>query len=242
MAIQHRCRRHGRPAVASRVGCCRTGRGDGILCEIDLAEERLSNGFGGGRSLFDDFFSDFFDPPPAAGSRWRRGGRSAARAPGRAGRRHGVLQRRDARVAATSGAHGARLGEPRPRHGPPAPRRAAGQRRPPCPGADRRRRRRDRRAGRGRGGPRRAHRRCGRRFRRTRKLRCSPRTRSPRAGPMRTSGRSTCSSRSPATPSRTQVELLERFGVTHTKLRGAVIRGVESGGEHARDEQDTEAR
>jgi ATP-dependent Clp protease ATP-binding subunit ClpC len=29
------------------------------LCEIDVAEERMSRGFGG-RSLFDDFFSDFF--------------------------------------------------------------------------------------------------------------------------------------------------------------------------------------
>jgi ATP-dependent Clp protease ATP-binding subunit ClpC len=35
------------------------------LCELDIAEERLSRGFGGG-SLFDDFFSDFFgDSPPA---------------------------------------------------------------------------------------------------------------------------------------------------------------------------------
>jgi ATP-dependent Clp protease ATP-binding subunit ClpC len=36
------------------------------LCELDIAEERLSRGFGGGGSLFDDFFSDFFgDSPPA---------------------------------------------------------------------------------------------------------------------------------------------------------------------------------
>jgi len=57
--VEHRCRRHGRPAVASRVRI----RPDGTqeteyLCEIDLAEERLSRRFGG--SLFDDFFSDFF--------------------------------------------------------------------------------------------------------------------------------------------------------------------------------------
>ena len=38
------------------------------LCELDLAEERLSSGFGGGRSPFDDFFSDFF------GAARRRGG------------------------------------------------------------------------------------------------------------------------------------------------------------------------
>src|SRR3954462_7446031 len=54
------CQRHGRPAVAERVRL----RPDGTqeveyLCEIDLAEERLSRPFGG-RGLFDDFFSDFF--------------------------------------------------------------------------------------------------------------------------------------------------------------------------------------
>src|SRR4051794_16882859 len=59
-AEQHLCRRHGRPAVASRVRV----RPDGTqeveyLCDIDLAEERMGR-LGGGRSLFDDFFSDFF--------------------------------------------------------------------------------------------------------------------------------------------------------------------------------------
>ena len=58
--VEHVCRRHGRPAVASRVRF----RADGTqeteyLCELDLAEERLSSRFGGG-SLFDSFFSDFF--------------------------------------------------------------------------------------------------------------------------------------------------------------------------------------
>src|SRR5918998_6142889 len=67
MAVEHRCQRHGRPAVASRVRL----RPDGTqeteyLCEIDLAEERMSSRFGG-RSLFDDFFSDFFDQGPSAG-------------------------------------------------------------------------------------------------------------------------------------------------------------------------------
>src|SRR5215210_4540153 len=67
MAVEHRCQRHGRPAVASRVRL----RPDGTqeteyLCELDLAEERMSSRFGG-RSLFDDFFSDFFDHGPSAG-------------------------------------------------------------------------------------------------------------------------------------------------------------------------------
>src|SRR5205823_3680445 len=61
----HVSKRHRRPAVASRVRV----RPDGTqeveyLCEIDVAEERMSSRFGG-RSLFDDFFSDFFDDGPA---------------------------------------------------------------------------------------------------------------------------------------------------------------------------------
>jgi ATP-dependent Clp protease ATP-binding subunit ClpC len=60
------CQRHGRPAVASRVRL----RPDGTqeveyLCDIDLAEERMSSRFGGRGSLFDDFFSDFFGDAPA---------------------------------------------------------------------------------------------------------------------------------------------------------------------------------
>src|ERR687895_779866 len=59
------CQRHGRPAVASRVRL----RPDGTqeieyLCDLDVAEERMSSRFGG-RSLFDDFFSDFFRDGPA---------------------------------------------------------------------------------------------------------------------------------------------------------------------------------
>ena len=42
-----------------------------------------------------------------------------------------------------------------------------------------------------------------------------------------TSARSTCCSRWRATRSREAGQLLARFGVSHTKLRGAVIRGVE---------------
>ena len=73
--VEHRCQRHGRPAVASRVRRLPDGTEEvEYLCEIDLAEERMSNRLGG-RGLFDDFFSDFFDrdqtatPRPAAPDR-----------------------------------------------------------------------------------------------------------------------------------------------------------------------------
>jgi ATP-dependent Clp protease ATP-binding subunit ClpC len=59
-AEQHYCERHHRPAVASRVRVLPDGtRKTEYLCEIDVAEERMSGRLGG-RSLFDDFFSDFF--------------------------------------------------------------------------------------------------------------------------------------------------------------------------------------
>ena len=79
MAEQHLCQRHGRPAIASRVRL----RPDGTqeieyLCEIDLAEERMSGRLGGGRSLFDEFFSDFFDRSPGGG-----GGTGRAQVPAR---------------------------------------------------------------------------------------------------------------------------------------------------------------
>ena len=70
MADQPVCQRHGRPAVASRVHT----RPDGTqeveyLCEIDVAEERVRR-LGGRRSLFDDFFSDFLgDGGAGAGER-----------------------------------------------------------------------------------------------------------------------------------------------------------------------------
>jgi ATP-dependent Clp protease ATP-binding subunit ClpC len=61
MAVEHRCQRHGRPAVATRTRLNPDGTQEvEYLCELDLAEERMSNRFGGG-SLFDDFFSDFFN-------------------------------------------------------------------------------------------------------------------------------------------------------------------------------------
>src|SRR5437660_6308687 len=68
MSVEHLCQRHGRPAVATRTRL----RPDGTqeveyLCEIDLAEERMANRFGGRGSLFDDFFSDFFGDRPSSG-------------------------------------------------------------------------------------------------------------------------------------------------------------------------------
>src|SRR6476620_2855323 len=68
------CQRHGRPAVASRVRL----RPDGTqeveyLCEIDLAEEQMSSRFGSRGSLFDDFFSDFFGDGQTAGTGAGRG-------------------------------------------------------------------------------------------------------------------------------------------------------------------------
>src|SRR5213080_4781043 len=67
MAVEHLCQRHGRPAVASRVRL----RPDGTqeteyLCELDLAEERIPTRLGGS-SLFDEFFSDFFGQTPSTG-------------------------------------------------------------------------------------------------------------------------------------------------------------------------------
>jgi len=68
MSVEHRCQRHGRPAVATRTRL----RPDGTqeveyLCEIDLAEERMAHRLGGRGSLFDDFFSDFFGERTARG-------------------------------------------------------------------------------------------------------------------------------------------------------------------------------
>jgi ATP-dependent Clp protease ATP-binding subunit ClpC len=65
MAEQPVCQRHGRPAVASRVRINPDGTQETeYLCELDLAEERMSRGFGRS-SLFDDFFSDFFGDGPS---------------------------------------------------------------------------------------------------------------------------------------------------------------------------------
>jgi ATP-dependent Clp protease ATP-binding subunit ClpC len=65
------CQKHGRPAVAQRVRTLPDGTQEvEYLCEVDLAEQRMGSRFGG-RSLFDDFFSDFFSdgesrPQPTA--------------------------------------------------------------------------------------------------------------------------------------------------------------------------------
>src|SRR3954453_5645158 len=70
-AEPHFCERHHRPAVASRVRTLPDGTQEiEYLCEIDLAEARMANRFGG-RSLFDDFFSDFFgnEGEPASAAR-----------------------------------------------------------------------------------------------------------------------------------------------------------------------------
>jgi ATP-dependent Clp protease ATP-binding subunit ClpC len=69
---QPMCLRHGRPAVAQRIRRLPDGTEEvEYLCEIDLAEERMSSPFDrGGGSLFDNFFSDFFGDSPAG----RRGG------------------------------------------------------------------------------------------------------------------------------------------------------------------------
>jgi ATP-dependent Clp protease ATP-binding subunit ClpC len=68
-ADQPVCPRHGRPAVASRVRLNPDGTQEvEYLCEIDLAEEQMSSRFGGrGSSLFDDFFSDFFGDGQSSG-------------------------------------------------------------------------------------------------------------------------------------------------------------------------------
>jgi ATP-dependent Clp protease ATP-binding subunit ClpC len=78
MTVEHLCQRHGRPAVASRVRRHPDGTEEvEYLCDIDLAEERMGR-LGGGRSLFDEFFSDFFGESPAG-----RAGTAARQAPTR---------------------------------------------------------------------------------------------------------------------------------------------------------------
>jgi ATP-dependent Clp protease ATP-binding subunit ClpC len=64
------CPRHGRPAVAQRIRRLPDGTEQvEYLCEIDLAEERMAGGTGGRGSLFDSFFSDFFGDSLAGGGR-----------------------------------------------------------------------------------------------------------------------------------------------------------------------------
>ncbi len=59
------CPRHGRPAVAQRIRRLPDGTEEvEYLCDIDLAEERMTGSFGGRGSPFDNFFSDFFGETP----------------------------------------------------------------------------------------------------------------------------------------------------------------------------------
>jgi ATP-dependent Clp protease ATP-binding subunit ClpC len=68
VSTQPRCRRHGRPAVATRERRGPDGTTETeYLCDICLAEDRVASGFGRS-SLFDEFFSDFFSGrPPTSG-------------------------------------------------------------------------------------------------------------------------------------------------------------------------------
>jgi hypothetical protein len=69
MSANHLCQRHQRPAVASRQRTLpREQPETEYLCDLCLAEDRIRAGFGG-RSFFDDFFSDFFCGSPAAAGR-----------------------------------------------------------------------------------------------------------------------------------------------------------------------------
>ena len=79
-----------------------------------------------------------------------------------------------------------------------------------------------------------------RRSRLTRRRPCSPPTRSPASsGLLRRAGARAARARRDDESEAGQ--LLQRFGVSHTKLRGAVIRGVEGGGAEG-DVADAEAR
>ena len=147
MAVEHYCQRHGRPAVASRVRLRPDGSQETeYLCEIDLAEERM-------RGASDVAASSMTSSPTSSASRREAtaGRASGTDAAGRARRRHAVLQRRDARAAATRGPDGAGMGQPRPRQRPPPVRGVARRRGAPRSRADRRGSGRDRRAARGRG-------------------------------------------------------------------------------------------
>src|SRR5882672_2059164 len=87
-AEHHYCERHHRPAVASRVRILPDGtRQTEYLCEIDLAEQRMSGRLGGGSSsFFDDFFSDLF------GDRDTGGGGARTTAPQRQAERVDVTE------------------------------------------------------------------------------------------------------------------------------------------------------
>ena len=157
-----------RPAVAS-VRIRQNGEERTIaVCEEHLRElQGQSRGAGrspfGGRSLFDEFFSDFFGDSglgsrTPARRRWHD--HDAPAPPGRADRRHAVLQRRHPPTAPACRAEGDGVGQPGRRLDTPALGRDPGRGCPARAAAGRRRCRRDR--GADRGGSRRqgAHGRC----------------------------------------------------------------------------------
>ena len=146
-----------RPAVAT-VRIRQNGEERTIaVCEEHLRElQGQSRGaarspFGGRSSLFDEFFSDFFGDSASAAARpaTRRHDDHEAAPPGRADRRHAVLQRRHPPTAPACRAEGDGVGEPGRRLDTPALGRDAGRGRPARAAAGRRRCRRDRGADRG---------------------------------------------------------------------------------------------
>ena len=147
-----------RPAVAT-VRIRQNGEERTIaVCEEHLRElQGQSRGaarspFGGRSSLFDEFFSDFFGDSAfggrTPGARRRHDDHEAA-PPGRADRRHAVLQRRHPPAAPACRAEGDGVGEPGRRLDTPALGRDPGRGRPARAAAGRRRSRRDRGADRG---------------------------------------------------------------------------------------------
>ena len=242
------CERCGlRPAVAT-VRRTVPGRGSTTqqLCEVCLAEVRGgAEGYGGsrgfgGRGLFDDFFSDFFDDGRVGARRQAR--RDAPRRSARSsGRRHAVLQRRHARAPAARRADGARVGQPRPRHRPSALRRAPGRRRAPracarsTPTRTRSRPQVEEEAEQGE--------------RTDVSPSLSPDAKAALLAAYEESRELGASYVGPehvllalARDDESEAgELLQRFGVSHTKLRGAVIRGVEQAGRPRETTQDPDA-
>ena len=209
MAVEHRCQRHGRPAVASRVRL----RPDGTqeteyLCELDLAEERMSSPLGAQQPVRRLLLRLLRPRQPIGG-----GGASAAPQPGRSS---GSTSPSSSATPPASCSSARR----RPRSSgeaststpttccmrpfatmssatscgsstPTRTRSRPSSRRKPSKGS----------------GPTSRH-----RSPRTRRRRCWPRTRSPASSGPPMSAPSTCCSRSPATRSRRRGGCSQRFG------------------------------
>ena len=239
MGVEHVCQRHGRPAVASRVSD-EAGRNPGGRVPVRARPGRgadVAAASAESQSLRRLLLRLLRRPPL---------GRSApggSRPASGDGRRDPVLQRRDPRAPAARGADRARVGQPRPRHRPPAVRSAC---RTTSSGTSSRQVDADPEAIAAQieeeAEQRRAHGRLAVPLARTRRRHCSPPTRSRASSARPTSAPSTCCSRSPRRPRRRPGRLLQRFGVSHTKLRGAVIRGVEAGGAARETSQHADAR